>query len=156
MPMYLPRQDLHTHNEWDDGKSAIADMVKSARRAGLTSLGVCVHAPMPYGIQDCPQKELSMCPQNKLADFLAEIRAVQKTCLPHENQKSIAELELESEKRMDEAYRAYEEGRIPLSELNREMDLYSRAGNRISDEAPGLRLYAGVEWDVLSTIPQES
>lgn len=91
MSLFKPCQDLHTHSLWDDGKSAVPDMAAAAAQAGLSSLGVCVHTPMPFGVQACEQR--------KLPDFLDDMR-------------------------------------------------------RAANTAPAnLRLYAGAEWDVLSTIP---
>ena len=142
-------QDLHTHSRWDDGKSPIADMADCAVHAGLTSLGVCVHTPMPFGTQACPQE--------KLKDFLRDVRAVRnqyalKTGDDPVTLMSHAMRERLNDMRHENAFRAYEEGSLSLKELNLEMDRYAAACRELTGEK-GLRIYAGAEWDVLSTIP---
>jgi len=40
-------QDLHMHTLWDDGSNSTSDMVASAASKGLSSVGVCIHSPLP-------------------------------------------------------------------------------------------------------------
>lgn len=41
-------QNLHAHSTYDDGKSTIREMVMASRDAGLSSVGISVHAPLGY------------------------------------------------------------------------------------------------------------
>ena len=41
-------QNLHMHSTWDDGKSTVEEMILASRDAGLASVGVSVHCPMPF------------------------------------------------------------------------------------------------------------
>ena len=41
-------QNLHTHTTFDDGQNTMEEMVRAAKDAGLTALGVSVHMPMPF------------------------------------------------------------------------------------------------------------
>ena len=47
---YMITQSLHTHSTWDDGKNTAEEMVQAAIGAGLESIGLSVHSPMP---RDC-------------------------------------------------------------------------------------------------------
>ena len=49
------RQNLHVHSTWDDGKNTAEEMICAAMEAGLTSVGISVHAPMPFGVGILPQ-----------------------------------------------------------------------------------------------------
>ena len=42
------RQNLHAHSTYDDGKSTVREMVEASMAAGLTSVGISVHSPLPY------------------------------------------------------------------------------------------------------------
>ena len=42
------RQNLHAHSTYDDGKATIREMIEASMTAGLTSLGISVHSPLPY------------------------------------------------------------------------------------------------------------
>lgn len=41
-------QNLHAHSTYDDGKSTLREMIAASRDAGLTSVGISVHAPLPH------------------------------------------------------------------------------------------------------------
>lgn len=43
-------QNLHAHSTYDDGKSTLREMIAASKQAGLTSVGISIHAPMNY---DC-------------------------------------------------------------------------------------------------------
>lgn len=88
------KQNLHTHCKWDDGMNTVEEMIVAARKAGLTSLGVSVHTPVPYSSATCPESELY----------------------------------------------AY------LNEMKSLKEQYAKEG---------FQLFAGIEWDVLSTIPDD-
>lgn len=94
MADYTHKQNLHTHCTWDDGQSSIDELAVFALKAGMTSLGVSIHTPMPFGVQSCAQE--------KLPAFLDAVHTAK------------------------EKYAAL-----------------------------GLRIYAGAEWDILSTIPHD-
>ena len=40
-------QSLHTHSTWDDGRNTAEEMILAAIGAGLRSVGMSVHSPMP-------------------------------------------------------------------------------------------------------------
>ena len=42
------RQNLHAHSTYDDGKSTLREMIEASMAAGLTSVGISVHSPLPY------------------------------------------------------------------------------------------------------------
>ena len=42
------RQNLHAHSTYDDGKSTLREMIDASMAAGLTSVGISVHSPLPY------------------------------------------------------------------------------------------------------------
>lgn len=82
-------QNLHTHTRWDDGRNTAQEMILAASDAGLTSVGISLHTPLPY-----------------------------------ENDWSVRESELSA----------------ILEEMSRLQQAY----------APQIRVYRGIEWDVLS------
>jgi len=41
-------QNLHTHSTFDDGQNTLEEMAFAAEKAGLTSLGLSVHSPLPF------------------------------------------------------------------------------------------------------------
>lgn len=57
------------HSTWDDGRSTVEEMILASRAAGLTSVGVSVHCPMPFP-NDWE------CPAARLPDYRAEVRAL--------------------------------------------------------------------------------
>jgi len=64
-------QNLHMHSTWDDGKNSIEEMILASKAAGLTSVGVSLHGPMPF--------ETSWgCPAEKVPAYIAEVRALQQ------------------------------------------------------------------------------
>lgn len=64
-------QNLHMHSMWDDGKNTVEEMILASKAAGLTSVGVSVHCPMAF-------PNTWECPKEKLPDYIAEMRALQK------------------------------------------------------------------------------
>ena len=64
-------QNLHMHSTWDDGKCSVEEMIAASRDAGLTSVGLSVHCPMPF-------ENTWECPKERLGDYIAEVRAMQK------------------------------------------------------------------------------
>ena len=54
----IPRQNLHTHTNFDDGKNTPVEMAQAALDAGLESLGFSGHSTVPYEndwtLQDIP------------------------------------------------------------------------------------------------------
>lgn len=62
-------QNLHMQSTWDDGKSTVEEMILASRAAGLTSVGVSVHCPMPF-------ENSCECPEERLPDYRAEVRAL--------------------------------------------------------------------------------
>lgn len=42
------RQNLHAHSTYDDGKATPRGMIDASMAAGLTSVGISVHSPLPY------------------------------------------------------------------------------------------------------------
>ena len=57
------------HSTWDDGKSTVEEMILASRAAGLASVGVSVHCPMPF-------ENDWECPIERLPDYRAEVRAL--------------------------------------------------------------------------------
>lgn len=64
-------QNLHMHSTWDDGKSTVEEMILASRDAGLTSVGVSVHCPMPFA-NDWE------CPKERLPEYIAEVRRMKE------------------------------------------------------------------------------
>ncbi len=81
-------QNLHAHCTFDDGKNTPEEMVRASQAAGLTSVGLSLHGPLPFETPWAARRE-------EIPSFLREMR------------------------RLREAY------------------------------AGEIRVYAGVEWDVL-------
>jgi len=63
-------QNLHMHSTWDDGKCNVEEMILASKAAGLTSVGLSVHGPMPFD-------NSWECPKERLPDYIAEVRALQ-------------------------------------------------------------------------------
>ena len=42
------RQNLHAHSTYDDGKATLRGMIEASMAAGLFSVGISVHSPLPY------------------------------------------------------------------------------------------------------------
>lgn len=59
--------DLHMHTYYCDGKNSPEEMVLSAIEKGLKTVGVCVHAPMPFPADWCIKEE-------KIKDFIGELK----------------------------------------------------------------------------------
>lgn len=64
-------QNLHMHSTWDDGKNSVEEMILASKAAGLTSVGLSVHGPMPF-------ENSWECPKERLPDYMAEVRTMQK------------------------------------------------------------------------------
>ncbi|MBQ7887354.1 MAG: histidinol-phosphatase HisJ family protein [Clostridia bacterium] len=64
-------QNLHMHSTWDDGSCSVEEMIAASRAAGLTSVGLSVHGPMPF-------ENSWECPRERLPAYIAEVRAMQK------------------------------------------------------------------------------
>ncbi len=64
-------QNLHMHSTWDDGRCSIEEMILASRAAGLASVGLSVHCPMPI-------ENTWQCPKERLGDYLAEVRALKE------------------------------------------------------------------------------
>jgi len=64
-------QNLHMHSTWDDGKCSVEEMVFASKEAGLCSVGVSVHCPMPFANE-------WECPEEKLPDYRAEVLRVKE------------------------------------------------------------------------------
>lgn len=64
-------QNLHMHSTWDDGSCSIEEMILAGRAAGLTSVGVSVHAPMPF-------ENGWGCPEENLPGYIAEVKALRE------------------------------------------------------------------------------
>lgn len=41
-------QNLHAHSTYDDGKATLREMIEASMAAGLRSVGISVHSPLPY------------------------------------------------------------------------------------------------------------
>ena len=63
-------QNLHTHSTFDDGKSTLEQMVRSAMDAGLCAMGFSGHSPLPFPDAWSIQPE-------QFSTYLAQIRALQ-------------------------------------------------------------------------------
>jgi len=63
-------QNLHMHSIWDDGKCSVEEMILASRAAGLASVGLSVHCPMPF-------ENSWECPKERLGDYIAQVRAMQ-------------------------------------------------------------------------------
>jgi len=55
------------HSTWDDGKCSVEEMILASKAAGLTSVGVSVHGPMPFD-------NSWECPKERLPAYIAEVR----------------------------------------------------------------------------------
>ena len=64
-------QNLHMHSTWDDGQCSIEEMILASRAAGLQSVGLSVHCPMPI-------ENSWGCPEEDMPGYIAEVRAMQK------------------------------------------------------------------------------
>ena len=64
-------QNLHMHSTWDDGRNTVEEMILASKEAGLESVGVSVHSPLPF------ENEWG-CPKERLPEYIAEVRALQK------------------------------------------------------------------------------
>lgn len=64
------RQNLHAHSTYDDGKSTLREMIEASIAAGLTSVGISVHSPLPY------ENEWGI-PEEQLPVYLSELHALQ-------------------------------------------------------------------------------
>ena len=64
-------QNLHMHSTWDDGKNSIEEMILASKAAGLTSVGISLHGPMPFATT-------WGCRMEKIPAYIAEMRALQK------------------------------------------------------------------------------
>lgn len=62
-------QNLHAHTTWDDGKDSAEAMILAAIGAGLTSIGLSAHCPLPFD-NDWE------CPADRLPAYIAEVRAL--------------------------------------------------------------------------------
>lgn len=62
-------QNLHAHSTYDDGKSTLREMILASREAGLTSVGISMHAPMNY---DCSWD----VKRSRVAEYMAEMAAL--------------------------------------------------------------------------------
>lgn len=62
-------QDLHTHTTYCDGKNTPEEMIETAIAKGLRRIGFSGHSPSPRG-EDYAMK------QEKIADYIAEVRAL--------------------------------------------------------------------------------
>ena len=63
------RQNLHTHTTWDDGRNTAREMIEAAMAAGMTSVGISVHSPIPF------DSSWSI-PVDALSAYREEIRAL--------------------------------------------------------------------------------
>ena len=59
------------HSTWDDGRNTVEEMILASRAAGLSSVGVSVHSPLPYGTDWA-------CPENRLDAYIAEVRMLKE------------------------------------------------------------------------------
>ncbi len=64
-------QNLHSHSTFDDGQNTIEEMALAAQAAGLTSIGISVHTPMPHPA--CWTIDAA-----RLPDYFAEVRRVKE------------------------------------------------------------------------------
>lgn len=63
------RQNLHAHSTYDDGKSTIREMIEASMAAGLKSVGLSVHSPLPY------ESGWGVYP-DRLDEYVAEMHAL--------------------------------------------------------------------------------
>ena len=66
----MKRQNLHCHTTFDDGNDSPEMMVRAAELAGLASVGVSLHCPIPGESAWC-------CPDSEEAPFIEEMRRLQ-------------------------------------------------------------------------------
>ncbi len=66
----MVRQNLHCHTVFDDGADRAEDMILAAEKAGLTSIGISLHCPIPG-------EEIWCCSEANEAHFLEQIRMLQ-------------------------------------------------------------------------------
>lgn len=64
-------QNLHMHSTWDDGKCSVEEMILASKAAGLSSVGISVHAPMIFGTDWA-------CPREKLGAYQQEVREMKE------------------------------------------------------------------------------
>ena len=64
--------NLHTHSNYCDGKSSLAEVLASAHAKNLISLGFSSHAPLPFNSSWCMKKE-------SLTSYLQEINLLKKS-----------------------------------------------------------------------------
>ena len=64
-------QNLHMHSTWDDGRCSAEEMILASRAAGLASVGLSAHCPMPF-------ENTWECPKERLGDYIAEVRALKE------------------------------------------------------------------------------
>lgn len=67
----MVRQNLHCHTLFDDGKASPEAMVLAARDAGLASIGVSLHSPIPGQEDWC-------CAEEKVSSFVAEMHSLRE------------------------------------------------------------------------------
>jgi len=65
------RQNLHAHSTYDDGKSTLREMIEASMHAGLTSVGMSVHSPLPYA------NDWGV-PAEKMDAYMEELRALRQ------------------------------------------------------------------------------
>ena len=63
------RQNLHAHSTYDDGRASLRGMIEASMAAGLTSMGVSVHSPLPY------ESGWGVYP-DRLDEYVAEMHAL--------------------------------------------------------------------------------
>src|SRR4051812_48082310 len=66
VPMWT---NYHTHTNFCDGKSSIAEVVGAAKRFGMASVGISSHAPLPFERPWCMNS-------GQLEDYLSEIKKI--------------------------------------------------------------------------------
>ena len=64
-------QNLHAHSTWDDGRSSVEAMILTSRDAGLKSVGLSAHCPLPYA-------NGWSCPRSLLPGYIAQVRALKE------------------------------------------------------------------------------
>ena len=64
-------QNLHMHSTWDDGANTIEQMILASMEAGLTSVGVSLHSPLP---EACVWGPDAAC----LPAYMEEVRALRE------------------------------------------------------------------------------
>lgn len=63
------RQNLHAHSTYDDGKATLREMIEASMAAGLESVGISVHSPLPY------ESGWGVYP-DRLDEYVAEMHAL--------------------------------------------------------------------------------